>query len=186
MTRFKFSLSSLVNWISEPAHFRIVRIHTNGTVTIQRTPLVTERINIRRLRPYTNAEIFSVDKYLCLSLRVFILAARFLLSCKSSLIFSGVILPCKISLIFPIVYVVGIIFLFGFVFLDFFLMHSKCIGGRCPLSQTYNPYVFITDIRPKRHCIVCTFCPFVPIGRAFGPMNNLFRWTILYCRYFIV
>ncbi len=32
--------------------FRIIRIHTNGTVTIQRTPLVTERINIRRLRPY--------------------------------------------------------------------------------------------------------------------------------------
>jgi hypothetical protein len=34
------------------APFRIVRIHTNGTVTIQRTPLVTERSNIRRLRPY--------------------------------------------------------------------------------------------------------------------------------------
>ena len=34
------------------APFRIVRIHTNGTVTLQRTPLVTERINIRRLRPY--------------------------------------------------------------------------------------------------------------------------------------
>jgi hypothetical protein len=32
--------------------FRIIRIHTNGTVTIQRTPLVTERINIRWLRSY--------------------------------------------------------------------------------------------------------------------------------------
>jgi hypothetical protein len=126
MTRFKFSLSSLVNWISEPAHFRIVRIHTNGTVTIQRTPLVTERINIRRLRPYTNAEIFSVDKCLCLSLRVFILAARFLLSCKSSLIFSGVILPCKISLIFPIVY--GTWWGVSFFFLDlFFLIFFSCI-----------------------------------------------------------
>jgi hypothetical protein len=34
------------------APFRIVTIHTNSTVTIQRTPLVTERLNIRRLRPY--------------------------------------------------------------------------------------------------------------------------------------
>jgi len=31
--------------------FRIVSIHTNGTVTIQRSPTVTERINIRRLHP---------------------------------------------------------------------------------------------------------------------------------------
>ena len=31
--------------------FRIVRIHTNATVTIQRSENVTERINIRRLFP---------------------------------------------------------------------------------------------------------------------------------------
>ena len=32
--------------------FTIERVHTNGTVTIRRNPHVTERINIRRLRPY--------------------------------------------------------------------------------------------------------------------------------------
>ena len=32
--------------------FRIVTVHTNGTVTIQRNQAVTERINIRRIRPY--------------------------------------------------------------------------------------------------------------------------------------
>ena len=32
--------------------FKITRVHTNGTVTIQRTPSVTERINIRRIKPY--------------------------------------------------------------------------------------------------------------------------------------
>jgi len=31
--------------------YRIVQIHTNGTVTIERRPEVTERINIRRLIP---------------------------------------------------------------------------------------------------------------------------------------
>ena len=31
--------------------FTIVKIHTNGTVTIRRSPRVTERINIRRLHP---------------------------------------------------------------------------------------------------------------------------------------
>ena len=31
--------------------FRISRVHTNGTVTIQLSPNVTERINIRRIRP---------------------------------------------------------------------------------------------------------------------------------------
>lgn len=153
MTRFKFSLSSLVNWISEPAHFRIVRIHTNGTVTIQRTPLVTERINIRRLRPYTNAEIFSVDKYLCLSLRVFILAARFLLSCKSSLIFSGVILPCKISLIFPIVYVVGIIFLFGFVFLDFFSCIQNASSGDDVLYHRHTTLMSLSQTSGPRDIV---------------------------------
>ena len=32
--------------------FTIERVHTNGTVTIRRSPFVTERINIRRIRPY--------------------------------------------------------------------------------------------------------------------------------------
>ena len=32
--------------------FRITAVHTNGTVTIQRNAAVTERINIRRIRPY--------------------------------------------------------------------------------------------------------------------------------------
>ena len=33
--------------------YRIVQVHVNGNVTIQRSPNVTERINIRRLRPCT-------------------------------------------------------------------------------------------------------------------------------------
>ena len=32
--------------------FRITQIHTNGTITIQRRPHVTDRVNIRRFRPY--------------------------------------------------------------------------------------------------------------------------------------
>ena len=32
--------------------FRIERVHVNGTVTIRRNAHVTERINIRRVRPY--------------------------------------------------------------------------------------------------------------------------------------
>ena len=32
--------------------FRIEQVHANGTVTIRRSPLVTERINIRRIKPY--------------------------------------------------------------------------------------------------------------------------------------
>jgi hypothetical protein len=32
--------------------FTIHQVHVNGTVTIQRTPYVRERINIRRIRPY--------------------------------------------------------------------------------------------------------------------------------------
>ena len=35
--------------VSEP--YEIVRVHTNGTVTIQLIPLVQERINIRRIKP---------------------------------------------------------------------------------------------------------------------------------------
>jgi len=31
--------------------FLITQVHTNGTVTIQRRPFVTERLNIRRLMP---------------------------------------------------------------------------------------------------------------------------------------
>jgi transposase InsO family protein len=32
--------------------FRIVRVHTNGTVTLETSPGVVERINIRRVKPY--------------------------------------------------------------------------------------------------------------------------------------
>jgi transposase InsO family protein len=32
--------------------FRIVQTHVNGTVTIQKTPHVTDRLNIRQIRPY--------------------------------------------------------------------------------------------------------------------------------------
>ena len=32
--------------------YPITRVHTNGSVTIQLTPVVTERINIRRIKPY--------------------------------------------------------------------------------------------------------------------------------------
>jgi hypothetical protein len=32
--------------------FQIRRVHTNGTVTIQVKPNVTQRINIRRVKPY--------------------------------------------------------------------------------------------------------------------------------------
>ena len=32
--------------------FVIQRVHTNGTVTIRQNPFVTERINIRRIRPF--------------------------------------------------------------------------------------------------------------------------------------
>ena len=34
--------------------FSITRVHVNGSVTIQKTPLTTERLNIRRVRPYFN------------------------------------------------------------------------------------------------------------------------------------
>ena len=32
--------------------FSIIQVHTNGTVTFQRTPHIVERINIRRVKPY--------------------------------------------------------------------------------------------------------------------------------------
>ena len=32
--------------------YSIVRVHTNGTITIQRAPGIEERLNIRRVRPY--------------------------------------------------------------------------------------------------------------------------------------
>ena len=32
--------------------YRIVRVHTNGTVTIRRAEHVLERVNIRQIRPY--------------------------------------------------------------------------------------------------------------------------------------
>ena len=34
--------------------FTIDRVHTNGTITIRRNPHITERINIRRVRPFRN------------------------------------------------------------------------------------------------------------------------------------
>jgi hypothetical protein len=33
-------------------HFNITRVHCNGTLTIRRSAHVTERIDIRRLRPF--------------------------------------------------------------------------------------------------------------------------------------
>jgi hypothetical protein len=33
--------------------FLVQRVHTNGTITIQRTPTITERINTRRVFPYS-------------------------------------------------------------------------------------------------------------------------------------
>ena len=35
--------------------FTIQQVHVNGTVTITRAPNITERINIRRLKPYRPA-----------------------------------------------------------------------------------------------------------------------------------
>ena len=32
--------------------FSILQIHTNGTITFQRTPHIVERFNIRRVKPY--------------------------------------------------------------------------------------------------------------------------------------
>ena len=32
--------------------FRVIQTHVNGTVTIRRNNAVTERINIRRIKPY--------------------------------------------------------------------------------------------------------------------------------------
>ena len=32
--------------------FRIIQAHINGTITIQCTPHIVERINIRRVKPY--------------------------------------------------------------------------------------------------------------------------------------
>jgi transposase InsO family protein len=37
---------------THPNPFTITRVHSNGTVTIQRGPYVTERINIRRILPF--------------------------------------------------------------------------------------------------------------------------------------
>ncbi|KAL7568657.1 hypothetical protein ACA910_021659 [Epithemia clementina (nom. ined.)] len=37
---------------TSPNPFLVTRVHTNGTVTIQRGPHVTKRINVRRLLPY--------------------------------------------------------------------------------------------------------------------------------------
>ena len=36
----------------ENGPFRVIQVHTNGTITIQRTPHIVERINIRRVKPY--------------------------------------------------------------------------------------------------------------------------------------
>ena len=32
--------------------YKIIQVHCNGTVTIQRSPHTVERLNIRRIRPY--------------------------------------------------------------------------------------------------------------------------------------
>jgi hypothetical protein len=37
---------------TQPNPFTITRVHTNGTVTVQRGPYVTERINVRRIVPF--------------------------------------------------------------------------------------------------------------------------------------
>ncbi|KAL7558254.1 hypothetical protein ACA910_009926 [Epithemia clementina (nom. ined.)] len=37
---------------TSPNPFLVTRVHTNGTVTIQRGPHVTERFNVHRLLPY--------------------------------------------------------------------------------------------------------------------------------------
>ena len=37
--------------------FTIIQVHVNGTVMIRRDEFTTERINIRRLRPYTCFEV---------------------------------------------------------------------------------------------------------------------------------
>jgi hypothetical protein len=36
--------------------FRILQVHVNGTITIERNPNVTERINIRKVKPYRTFE----------------------------------------------------------------------------------------------------------------------------------
>jgi hypothetical protein len=36
---------------SQEGLFCIIQVHTNGTVTIQHSPVVTECVNIRRLHP---------------------------------------------------------------------------------------------------------------------------------------
>ena len=32
--------------------YKVIRTHDNGTVTIQKEPFVTDRVNIRRVQPY--------------------------------------------------------------------------------------------------------------------------------------
>ena len=32
--------------------YRVVQAYENGTVTIQKAPFVTDRVNVRRIRPY--------------------------------------------------------------------------------------------------------------------------------------
>ena len=42
------------NKLEARAHgpYRVIRSHVNGTVTIRRNAAVTERLNVRRIRPY--------------------------------------------------------------------------------------------------------------------------------------
>ena len=39
--------------------FRIIQVHTNGTITIQHTPHIVERINICQVKPYWQILIHS-------------------------------------------------------------------------------------------------------------------------------
>ena len=45
----KSNVEQKLNTLQGP--FKITAVHSNGTVTIQRTPTICERINIRRLHP---------------------------------------------------------------------------------------------------------------------------------------
>ena len=45
----RYYIERKLNLLEGP--FKIVKVHTNGTVSIQRSPTILERINIRRIQP---------------------------------------------------------------------------------------------------------------------------------------
>mmetsp|Transcript_15121 Transcript_15121/g.34852 ORF Transcript_15121/g.34852 Transcript_15121/m.34852 type:complete len:112 (-) Transcript_15121:224-559(-) len=48
-----------VQWQLQPRKkgpFRIIQVHSNGTVKLQISPLVTETVNIQKLTPYKQAD----------------------------------------------------------------------------------------------------------------------------------